>query len=141
MIIVETVTESVDAIKSLSNTKLYTEMSNAGFDAAKTYDWEKIKKDYLAFVNSVLDKNKTNKSLVSNSKKEKILLYSIVRNIEPKFDQYYQQIKKIAKTFTEYEFYLSIYENDSTDKTKSKLHTSDWSFLNGVSIVTENINT
>jgi glycosyltransferase involved in cell wall biosynthesis len=141
MIVAETITESVDAIKSLSDVKLYSQLSNNGFEAAKSYDWEKIKKDYLSFVDSVLAKNIVSKKEIKDSKKEKVLLYSIVRNIEPKFDQYYSQIKKIVKTFPEYEFYLSVYENDSSDNTKSKLHTTDWSFLNGVSVVTENIQT
>jgi hypothetical protein len=141
MIVAETTEESVAAIKTLSDTKLYERLSNNGFNSAKSYDWQKIKKDYLAFVNSVLEKNPTVKKQDASSKKEGVLLYSIVRNIEPKFDQYYQQIKKIVKSFPEYEFYLSIYENDSTDRTKSRLHTTDWSFLKGVSVVTENIDT
>ena len=141
MIFAETTDQNIEAIKTLLDQKLYTEMSNAGFNAAKQYDWEKIKKDYLYFVNSILEKNNVAAKETKNSKKEKVLLYSIVRNIEPKFDQYCQQIKKIVKTFPEYEFYLSIYENDSSDRTKSRLHTTDWSFLNGVSVVTENIQT
>jgi hypothetical protein len=74
-------------------------------------------------------------------KKEKILLYSIIRNTEDTFDRYYQQIRNIVKTFPEYDFYLSIYENDSIDGTKSLLSKADWSFLNDVSIISENINT
>lgn len=141
MIVAETTIESVEAIKSLSDAKLYDQLSTNGFNTAKTYDWETIKKDYLSFINSVLDKNVVAKKQPAGSKKEKVLLYSIVRNIEPKFDQYYNQIKKIVKAFPEYEFYLSIYENDSADRTKLRLHTTDWSFLNGVSVVTENIQT
>jgi glycosyltransferase involved in cell wall biosynthesis len=141
MIIAETTADYVEAIKSLSDVKMYDELSTNGFNVAKSYDWETIKKNYLSFVNSMLDKNVTAKKQLNESKKEKVLLYSIVRNIEPKFDQYYHQIKKIVKAFPEYEFYLSIYENDSTDRTKARLHTTDWSFLNGVSVVTENIQT
>ena len=141
MLVAETTEEASAAIKTLSDSRLYERLSNNGFNAAKAYDWQKIKKDYLAFVNSVLTKNPIAKKQDGVSKKEKVLLYSIIRNIEPKFDQYYQQIKKIVKGFPEYEFYLSIYENDSTDRTKSRLHTTDWSFLNGVSVVTENIHT
>lgn len=141
MIVAETTDDCVEAIKSLSDAKLYDNFSSNGFDVAKSYDWEIIKKKYLSFVNSIIDKNITIKKQPANFKKEKVLLYSIVRNIEPKFDQYYQQIKKIVKTFPEYEFYLSIYENDSSDRTKSRLHTTDWSFLSGVSVVTENIQT
>jgi hypothetical protein len=141
MLVAETTDDYVKAIKSLSDLSLFNNLSINGFNTAKEYDWEKIKKEYAKFVDSVLAKNKTVKKPDTSSKKEKVLLYSIVRNIETKFDQYHQQIKKIVKTFPEYDFYLSVYENDSTDRTKSKLHTTDWSFLNGVSIVTENINT
>jgi glycosyltransferase involved in cell wall biosynthesis len=141
MLSAETTNDYVEAIKSLSNLSLLNKLSVNGFNTAKEYDWEKIKKEYARFVDSVLAKNKTIKKPELGSKKQKVLLYSIVRNIETKFDQYHQQIKKIVKAFPEYEFYLSIYENDSTDRTKSRLHTTDWSFLNGVSIVTENINT
>lgn len=141
MIISETTKDYVEAIKRLSDAGFYVDISSNGFNAAKAYDWEKIKKDYLSFINYVLSKSAVPKKQPESSKKEKVLLYSIVRNIEPKFDQYYHQIKKIVKTFPEYEFYLSIYENDSSDRTKARLHTTDWSFLNGVSIVTENIDT
>jgi hypothetical protein len=75
-------------------------------------------------------------------KKEKILIYSIVRNIEESFGDYYNQIKKIVEKFSNnYDFSLSIYENDSTDKTKLLLEIADWSFIKNVSIVSENINT
>jgi hypothetical protein len=141
MVVAETTDDYVKAIKSLSDLSLFNNLSINGFNTAKEYDWEKIKKDYAKFVDFVLNKNKTVKKPDTNSKRQKVLLYSIVRNIETKFDQYHQQIKKIVKAFPEYEFYLSIYENDSVDRTKSRLHTTDWSFLNGVSIVTENINT
>jgi hypothetical protein len=53
---------------------------------------------------------------------------------------YYRQIKNIVKTFHEYNFLLSIYENDSNDKTKEYLKNLDWSFVEN-SIVMENINT
>ena len=43
--------------------------------------------------------------------------------------------------FPEYEFYLSLYENDSTDSTKSLIFKQDYSMFSGVSIVSENINT
>jgi hypothetical protein len=75
------------------------------------------------------------------TKKQKILIYSIIRNTESRFNDYYSQIKKIVEKFYEYEFYLSIYENDSTDKTKNFLKMADWSFVKNVSIISENINT
>jgi glycosyltransferase involved in cell wall biosynthesis len=141
MIIAEKTNDFVEAIVSLSDLKLYDDLCINGFNDANSYNWEDIKTKYLLFVESVIEKNKVEKVIISPSKKQKVLLYSIVRNIESKFDQYAYQIKKIVKTFPEYEFYLSIYENDSNDKTKTMLHSTDWSFLNGVSIVTENINT
>lgn len=77
------------------------------------------------------------------STKEKILIYSILRNTEDFFAKYYSQIKMIVEKFQQYEFYLSIYENDSTDNTKHFLNIADWSFLKpeNVSIISENINT
>jgi hypothetical protein len=47
----------------------------------------------------------------------------------------------MVKNNPSYNFYLSIYENDSTDSTKQQLFLKDWSFFKGVSIITENINT
>lgn len=142
MLLVEDAVGAVEAIKKLSGVEVYKSLSVNGYKAADEYDWAKIKKSYASFVNEVLQENKTIISKpASGQKKEKILLYSIVRNIEPKFNQYYNQIKSIVETFKDYEFYLSIYENDSTDRTKARLHTSDWSFINGVSIITENIDT
>lgn len=77
------------------------------------------------------------------STKEKILIYSILRNTEDFFARYYTQIKMIVQKFEQYDFYLSIYENDSTDKTKYFLNVADWSFLKpeNISIISENINT
>jgi hypothetical protein len=69
------------------------------------------------------------------------LIYSIVRNIEPNIDRYYRQIKAIVDSAPEYDFYLSIYENDSTDRTKRLLKVKDWSFFKDVSIITEDLNT
>lgn len=73
--------------------------------------------------------------------KKKILIYSIVRNIEHSFDQYYKQINEIAQSFSEYIFYLSIYENDSMDNTKKLLFSSDWSLFDKVSIISEKLRT
>ena len=138
MLLAENSEEYVDSILMLKDQAKYNLLCENGFNTSKSYDWEKIKKDYLEFVNSILNSSQVIKE---KSKKERVLLYSIIRNTEAKFDQYYQQIKNIVRSFPEYDFYLSIYENDSTDRTKSLLHTSDWSFLSGVSIISENINT
>jgi glycosyltransferase involved in cell wall biosynthesis len=139
MLIAETAEESVDAIKKIENEKLYKTISNNGYELSKKFDWNIIKKDYLDFVNSILDKLNLEKK--APSKKEKVLIYSIVRNIESKFEQYHFQIKKIVNTFPEYDFYFSVYENDSTDKTKKLLYSTDWSFFKGSSVITENLDT
>lgn len=73
--------------------------------------------------------------------KESVLIYSIFRNSESKVEQYYCQIKEIVNSFPDYDFYISIYENDSTDSTKEKLNSLDFSFAKDVSIVCENIGT
>lgn len=70
---------------------------------------------------------------------KKILLYSIVRNIENTIHRLYEQIIQIVEDHPEYEFMLSIYENDSTDRTKEILSYLDWSFVEN-SIVMENLN-
>jgi glycosyltransferase involved in cell wall biosynthesis len=139
MVIAETIDESVEAIKAIEKEGLYKTISNNGHELSKKFDWNVIKKDYLAFVNSVL--NKISLEPKESQKKEKILIYSIVRNIEPKFEQYHYQIKKIVNSFPEYDFYFSVYENDSTDKTKKLLSSTDWSFFKGSSVITENLDT
>lgn len=72
---------------------------------------------------------------------KKVLIYSIFRNSSSKLDQYYFQLKKIVLSFPEIEFYLSLYENDSTDDTKQKLKSFDFSFVKDYSLITENLNT
>ena len=138
MLLAESAEDYINSILMLKDRPRYDLLSESGFNISKSYDWEKIKKDYLEFVSSILDNAHTIKQ---TNQKERVLLYSIIRNTETKFDQYYQQIKNIVKSFPEYDFCLSIYENDSTDSTKSLLYKSDWSFLSGVSIISENINT
>lgn len=66
------------------------------------------------------------------------MIYSIIRNREAHIHTYYNQIKAIIQKFPEIKFLLSVYENDSTDKTKELLRSLDWSFVEH-SIVTENI--
>lgn len=74
-------------------------------------------------------------------KKETILLYSILRNRVNKVQQFYDQVKMIVESFTNYDFYISIYENDSTDGTKEALQALDWSFAKDYSLICENIGT
>lgn len=68
------------------------------------------------------------------------MIYSIIRNREAHMPTYYDQVLNIVKRFPDIKFLLSIYENDSTDRTKELLNEYDWSFVEN-SIVTENINT
>ena len=75
------------------------------------------------------------------TKKPTIFIYSIVRNREKSVTVFYQQVRQIVKKFSnQYNFLLSIYENDSTDRTKEKIQSLDWSFIEH-EIVIENINT
>jgi hypothetical protein len=73
--------------------------------------------------------------------KPTILVYSIIRNEAKYIDRYYKQLKEMVKTFKEYDFYLSIYENDSTDGTDILLKKKDWSFFKDFEIKTEKIGT
>lgn len=70
--------------------------------------------------------------------KETILIYSIVRNVEKTINRLYNQIYDIVNNNKEYNFLLSIYENDSTDRTKEIILSLDWSFVEN-SIVMENL--
>lgn len=72
--------------------------------------------------------------------KEKVFVYSIFRNSEKNLQNYYNQLKStVIELKNSYDFYLSIYENDSTDKTKELLSRFDFSFVKDFSLVTENI--
>lgn len=137
MIIGDTDKEIIDGIVNLKNLEIYKNICSGSLDIFKAYDWEVIKKDYADFINSFI-KNKNNKS---TKIKEKILICSIIRNEAEFFDNYYNRLKDIVRTFTEYDFYLSLYENDSVDETKQKILNKDYSFLSGVSIISENIST
>lgn len=71
----------------------------------------------------------------------KILVYSIFRNSAHKIEQYYKQLKEVVEANPSCDFFLSIYENDSTDDTKSLLQQLDFSFFKEWSIVTEDLGT
>lgn len=125
------------AVKSLEDLDTYKRLSNSGQAVSKNYDWEVIKQDYADFVHDVV----SNFKVAKPAKKEKVLIYSIVRNIESNFHNFYQQLRDVTSLCNDYEFYLSIYENDSEDNTKKLLTSSDWSFFSKVSIISENIGT
>lgn len=143
MLLAESLQDLQKSIETLSNKKIYAKISEGGFKTFKSYDWKKIKKDYAGFINEILDNNVTIKKIDKpiNKEKEKILVYSIIRNRASNMNRFYLQLKKLVSTTPEYDFYLSIYENDSTDTTKQEIFNKDWSFFKGVSIVSENINT
>ena len=74
--------------------------------------------------------------------KEKVFIYSIFRNSEKNLQNYYTQLKStVAELDNNYDFYLSIYENDSTDNTKKILSSFDFSFVKEFLLITENIGT
>jgi hypothetical protein len=70
-----------------------------------------------------------------------ILVYTIFRNSATRLEQYYSQIKNVIESHPEYNFYLSLYENDSSDNTKELLNNLDWKFVKHFSLITENIGT
>lgn len=74
-------------------------------------------------------------------KKPVILVYSVVRDEANYIDRYHSQLKDMVETFKDYEFVLSIYENDSTDGTPELIRKKDWSFFSDVSIVSERLKT
>lgn len=141
MIVADGVQEMVDAIAKLEDDKIYSKIVSATQESFQKYDWDTVKANFAYDVEQVLGADKIETNYTINEKKESVLIYSIVRNIETRMDVYYQQLKDIVEKSPDYDFYLSIYENDSTDKTKKMLYSKDWSFFNGVSIITENINT
>jgi hypothetical protein len=143
MLIADTEDETYEQIKVLKNENAYEELCSNSYKHGQTYDWELIKKDYANFVDECIAKY-VNKKIVKteiSKKKEKILICSIARNDEDFYVNYYNRLRAMVDSFPEYEFYLSLYENDSTDITKNLIFKQDYSMFSGVSIISENINT
>lgn len=69
----------------------------------------------------------------------KILICSIIRNAENKLNSWYNQIKNIVSLNKDIDFYLSVYENNSTDNTKLLLNNFDFSFLVDKLIISEDL--
>lgn len=139
MLIADNDKEIIKSIQYLSNERVYKNICNSAYEHSKTYDWEIIKKDYANFINSFVDNKKAvNKK---ENKKEKILVCSIIRNELLFIEGFYKRLHQMIRTFPQYEFYLSLYENDSNDGTKHKILTKDWTAFAGVSIISENIKT
>lgn len=140
MLIANTTEENVLAIRKLEDAKTMSDLISGGEKVFVNYDWETVKSNYSDFVSSLV-KSKPVAKPVQEKKKEKVLIYSIIRNNAKSIERYHRQLKSVVEAYGEYEFYLSIYENDSIDGTKEKLRSKDWSFFKDVSIVTEDINT
>ena len=131
----------IKAFGLLQNKQTYKEICNNAYEHAKTYDWETIKKDYAKFINSFIKEYPKPKQTKINNVKEKVLVCSIIRNEYIHIDKYHKRLQEMVKTFPQFEFYLSLYENDSNDGTKQKLLSKDWTMFSGISILSENINT
>jgi hypothetical protein len=70
-----------------------------------------------------------------------ILISTIVRNREPYLDQWHKHIKTLCDLDKQNKYYLSVYENDSTDGSLEKIKSLDFSFLEGFYIKTERLST
>lgn len=130
--------ETINQILKLKNEKIYRNLCEEVYNVSKKYNWENIKKEYADFINTFLINIKP---LSQSTQKEKILICSIIRNDEHFIDNYYNRLKAIVSDFKQYDFYLSIYENDSTDNTKQKIMSKDFSMFSGFSFISENLNT
>lgn len=134
--------EIIKAINLLKDEKVYKDVSSRTQKLSEPYLWPVIQQDFDTVVNSLIGGTvQTVQDDVPTKPKENVLIYSIIRNNADTMDRYYDQIKATAMSIPGYNFYLSVYENDSTDETRNKLISKDWSFLSGISITSENINT
>lgn len=137
----------VDAIRSIADAKTYKSMSTNSLELSKEYDWKKIGESFTRAIEDTIANKKVEQSVVENKpvsnslKKDKILVYSIIRNESKYMNSYHNKLIDMVASFPQYEFYLSLYENDSTDGTKQKIMAKDWSMFAGVSIISENIAT
>ena len=140
MILANATNEMIDSINKIQDEKLYKKMSKQCLELAKDYDWKKIGKNFVDAIDSVIEKKEVKMEEVNN-KKQKILVYSIIRNEAQYMEKYHKRLALMVKSFPQYEFYLSIYENDSNDGTKQRLMSKDWSMFAGFSFISENIMT
>jgi hypothetical protein len=68
------------------------------------------------------------------------LISTIIRNREKFLHQWFNQIKELVTDNLEHTFYLSVYENDSIDKSAELLKQFDYSFLQDSKIEIGNLN-
>ena len=141
MLIADTENELIEKCLSLKQEFVYRDLSENAYSVSQKYSWEKIKKQYANSIESLIEyKPKKNIDSLTNNK-EKILISSIIRNDEDFFINYYHRVVSMVSYFPDYEFYLSIYENDSTDETKKLMQNCDYSMFKGVSLISENLGT
>jgi hypothetical protein len=146
MVIANDIDDMARGVRVISDRKRYESMSKSSLELSQTYDWEKIGESFVKAIEDTISKKKVENSTmenrtVKNNSREKVLVYSIIRNESKHVNAYHNKLVEMVETFPEYEFYLSIYENDSTDGTKHKILNKDWSMFSGVSIISENIAT
>lgn len=73
---------------------------------------------------------------------KKVLICSIIRNQAQNLNTWFSQLKNLVENISnEYECYLSVFENDSTDNTQDFLKQADFSFLMGTIIDNAILNT
>ena len=149
MLICEDQQAFVDAIESLSDEKKYKQIVNLSLQVFQQYDWKTVKDNFANDINDVIKNNPIIKDepievvvdTSSPSNKKKILVYSIIRNRQKYVKQFHKQLATMVANNPQHEFYLSIYENDSTDNTVREIVTSDWSMFKGVSLIFDKVNT
>lgn len=74
--------------------------------------------------------------------KKNILISTIARNREEKLENYYNQIQNFVQKFSnDFDFSISIYENDSDDSTKEVLKNLDYSIFKNKYLLCEDIGT
>lgn len=130
--------QMIEQIKMLGNKEYYDKISSKTFELGKKYYWSGIQEEFKAVCESFVGKAEV---ITAPEIKQSVLIYSIIRNNGEHFDRFYNQIRSVVEFNKDYEFYLSIYENDSADNTKQKLFSKDWSFVKGISIISENLGT
>lgn len=129
----------VQSIATLENKNVYNRYCLAAEKAFINHDWNTILEEFKNIISEIIKER--NIVPVQTKEREKVLVYSIIRNELKFINSYYENLKKIFNELKDYDFYISIYENDSDDGTKEKLLSKDWSIFPNVSIISEKIKT
>ena len=79
--------------------------------------------------------------MISKKQSKNILLCTIMRNQENAIRTWHSQIKQLVQQNKEINFGVSVYENDSSDKTKELLKKLNFKFVKKHTVTSENINT